>query len=288
MKITLFASLCALVLLPTANAGAQSEEKTVFVSVLDKAGAPVTGMTPGDFIVREDGMAREVLRVSPANEPMQIALLVDNSQEIDPHLIDLRRGISAFVKEIGPNNEVALIGLGERPTVLVDYTKDKARLEAGANKIFPRTGSGTHVLEAIVEASEALKKRKAARPVIVVFTAEGPEFSELYHEMVLDAVRESGAALHTMKLLTRRGNSTRDRAMQELDMTFSDGTQETGGRREDLITSMALADEFKEVATELNHQYQVVYSRPRTLIPPKERDVTLKRPELTVRASRKP
>ena len=52
----------------------------MYVSALNDAGAPVPDLGPSDFIVREDNMAREVLRVEPAVEPMQIALLVDTSQ----------------------------------------------------------------------------------------------------------------------------------------------------------------------------------------------------------------
>ena len=50
------------------------------MSVVDKKGVPVTDVTPDDLVVREDGVAREILRVEPATDPMQVALLVDNSQ----------------------------------------------------------------------------------------------------------------------------------------------------------------------------------------------------------------
>ena len=55
-------------------------------------GAPVADLGPADFIVREDNVAREVLRVAPASEPMQIALLVDNSQAAEPFIRDYRAG----------------------------------------------------------------------------------------------------------------------------------------------------------------------------------------------------
>ena len=51
----------------------------MYVSVLNEQGFPVPDLGPSDFIVREDGVAREVLRVAPAIEAMQIAVLVDNS-----------------------------------------------------------------------------------------------------------------------------------------------------------------------------------------------------------------
>ena len=67
------------ILLPAQPVWAQATERTVYASVVDKNDAPVTGLSVGDFIVREDDAAREVLRVSAATEPMQIAVLVDTS-----------------------------------------------------------------------------------------------------------------------------------------------------------------------------------------------------------------
>ena len=56
-----------------------TREQHVLVSVLDKDGNPVPDLAAGDFIVRENDMAREVLRVEPASAPMQIMMLVDTS-----------------------------------------------------------------------------------------------------------------------------------------------------------------------------------------------------------------
>ena len=52
---------------------AQTIQRALYVSVLNEAGAPVPDLGPSDFIVREDNVAREVLKVEPATEPMQIA-----------------------------------------------------------------------------------------------------------------------------------------------------------------------------------------------------------------------
>src|SRR5678815_5499134 len=67
-------------LLVTVSFSAQGpRERTMFVSAVDEKGEPVEGLGPNDFIIREDGAAREVLRVSRAIEPIDIAILVDNS-----------------------------------------------------------------------------------------------------------------------------------------------------------------------------------------------------------------
>ena len=57
----------ALCLLATTSFSAQApRERTMFVSAVDDKGEPVPGLGPNDFIVREDGAQREVLRVSRA------------------------------------------------------------------------------------------------------------------------------------------------------------------------------------------------------------------------------
>lgn len=274
-------------LLPASPVLAQATERTVYASVVDKNDAPVPGLAAGEFVVREDDTAREVLRVSTATEPMQIAVLVDTSQAMEEHMLDVRTALRGFFKQMGGKHEIALIGLGERPTVLSDYTRDAARLEKAVGSVFSRSGSGTYILEAIVEASNGLQRRKATRPHIIVYAAKGPEFSERYHQSVIDALRESGATLHTL-MLNKSGAAMGSREEQELAKVVADGTRLTGGRRDDLLTPMALTDRLQSLGNELENQYQVVYARPSRLVPPKSLEVTAKRPSVTVRARRIP
>ena len=279
--------LALAMMVPANPAFAQADERTIYASVVDKNDAPVAGLSASDFIVREDDMAREVLRVLPATEPMQIAVLVDTSQAIEEHMLDVRTALRDFFKQMGGKHDIALIGLGERPTVLSDYTKDTARLDKAIGSVFARSGSGTYILDGIVETSNGFRRRKATRPHIIVYAARGPEFSERYHQSVIEALRESGATLHTL-MLNKQGAGMNTREEQELAKTVADGTRVTGGRRDDLLTPMALTERLQSLAKELENQYQIVYARPQRLVPPKTVEVTSKRPSVTVRARRLP
>lgn len=281
----LLLALCAVVLLSPGAIRAQADEWTVYAAVVDQAGSPVTDLTSADFVVRENGVSREILRVSPATDSLRVALLVDNSQEIRNDLIDLRQGLRGFVNEIDRRHDIAVIGFGGAPTVLVDYTRDLTRLETGIARLFARPGTGSYLLTAIIETSRAFRKRRETRRVMVVVTTQGPEFSEIGYQTVLEYVRESGAPMHSF-VLHRDGVSPTDPAAQEVELTLAVGTKMTGGRREELLTAMMMTSRLQSLATELNHQYQVVYARPRTLIPPKTIDVGVKRPDVVVRAPR--
>jgi Ca-activated chloride channel homolog len=262
---------------------AQADERLVHARVLDRAGMPVTSLAAADFIVREDGVEREVLRVFPDTDALRIAVLVDTSQAISPHVGDLRAALRAFVAEMHSKHEVALYEFGERPHLLVEYTSDAARLERGIGRIFARPGSGSHVLDAIVEVSRDLRRREGPRTAIVVITTEGPEFSERYHRTVLDTLRDTNAALHSL-VLERPGASPLNRAARERELTLAEGAKMTGGRQEYLLTSMALTPTLRSLAAELKNEYRLVYSRPATLMVPEKITVVVRRPGLMVRA----
>jgi VWFA-related protein len=285
MPARLLVALAAAALLSPALIRAQAEEWTVYASVVDRTGAPVAGLDAADFVVRENGVAREILRVAPATDSLRVAVLIDTSQEMRAELIDLRQSLRAFVNEMDRRHEIALIGFGGPPNVLVDYTKDVKRLETGISRLVARPGTGSYLLSAIIDTSRTLRKRRELRRVMVVVTSQGPEFSEISYQTVLEYVRESGAPMHSYVLM-REGVSPTDAAAQEVELTLAVGTQMTGGRREDLLSAMAMTPRLQSLATELNNQYQVVYARPKTLIPPKTIEVGVRKPDVVVRAPR--
>ena len=264
-----------------------AQEHAIYASVLDKRGTPVTTLGAADFVVREEGVEREVTRATVASEPMRIAVLADTSQWMEPYINDMRQALRAFFKEMPGSADIALFEFGDRPTRLVDYTRDPALLEAGVGRLFARAGSGAYVLDAIVDASRGFRGRESARPVIVVISGQGPEFSLRFHQDVLDDLRATHATLHSIVVTRRRLPIFRDGA-RERELTFSEGTELTGGRREDLLTSMSLGDTLSHLARELKTQYRLVYVGPDVRIPPTRIDVAIRQPQLTVRASRIP
>jgi hypothetical protein len=281
----LAASIVLLCLAAVTHLSAQAQQRRLYVTALDKTGAPLASLTPNDIIVREDEVTREVLDIRPATDPMQVAILVDNSQAGEPHIRDYRRAIPAFIEALtaetqpGSRHEVALIALAERPTILADYSVEPERVIKAAQRLFQMSGSGTYLLDGLIEVSRGMLRRNAARPVIVAIVTEGPELSERHYGQVLDPLRESGAALYIVSVGTPR-NQSEDRSI-----VIEEGTRKSGGDHITLLLTTALTDRLKQLANQLTHQFVVTYARPSRLIPPEEVTVSAKRPAITVRGT---
>lgn len=262
---------------------AAAADREIVISVLDQRKLPVEDLSPPDVVVREDGVAREVLRVRKATTPLTIALLLDDSAAASSAMADLRSGVTAFLDTLDPTAEVALVTFGERSTLSVNYTRDRERLKRGVLRVFAREGSGAYLLDALKDVSRGLAKRAPERPVIVTVMTEGVEFSTLTYQQVLEELYAGRAQFHALVL----GGAQADHNAEEIrnrNIVLDEGTRGTGGRREQLLSSMAIGPALKDLAADLQHQWVVTYSRPESLIPPERVQVEARRSGLTVRA----
>jgi hypothetical protein len=278
--------LCALPAAP--HAVPQRRDARVTVAVLDRNEAPVTGLGPGDFVVREDGIAREVLRVEGAAPPSHLVLLIDNSQATNALTLDLREGLKRFVELIGSGGAIPstrLVTFGDRPATQVEFTTSTSRVLEGVDRLFPLPGAGGTFLEAVIETARDLRVRAAERPVIVAFVAEaGPEFSDDRHTNVADALREAGASLWVVPLQARTGQDLSEPG-KERSIVVGDVTRQSGGLQLPVLSREGVTRAFETVARVLGSRYDVVYGRPDALLPPTRIAVTTRNSAHTVLAS---
>ena len=255
-------------------------------SALDKTGAPVADLGPADFVVREDKVAREVLSVAPAAEPMQIALLVDNSQAAEPFIRDYREALPAFVDALttasgrrrgtrSPSSPLA-----ERPTITTDYTTDRGALVKGVQRIFSMHGQrhlsarrhhrnqpGDHQapLAAAGDRRHHDRRARVERPLLPAGARAAAGVGR-------------GAPRH-------RRRQADERVARSLGGDLRRARAARAGRYDNILTGNALTGRLKQVAAELTHQFRVTYARPQSLIPPEQVTVSAAKPGLTVRGT---
>jgi VWFA-related protein len=266
--------------LPASAQGA-NRDRTLFVSAVDAKGEPVEALDAGAFVVREDGVRREVLRVSRANEPIDVAILIDNSTAIRDEITRFRAALSTFVTRMAPGNKVALVALADRPTIFVDYTDDPQKLADGIGRVFPMPQSGMTLIDAVAEVTQGLVRRETPRAVIVPIITDGTEFTNRYAAPTVKALVDARVAMHAVTV--GQFQYSDEQGIRERLRLLEDGPRQTGGQRVALLNATGLEGALSRVARELLSQYKVVYSRPDSLVTPSKVTVESGRRGVTVR-----
>jgi len=269
--------------LTSVDAQRDRRERTLFVGAVNDKGEPVEGLGPDAFVVKEDGVRREVLRVAPATEPMDIAILVDNSTAAADEITFLRSGLSKFVQTMATGNKVAVITLADRPTIKVEYTDDAVRLKEAVSSLFSTPQSGMTLLDGIFETVNGLQRRETPRAVLVPVITDGVEFTTRYFRDIVNTLVKNRVALHMVTIgpfYHDEEHGTRERSF-----LLDAGPRESGGQRISLLSAHGLDGAMDKLAKELRAQYKVVYSRPESLIPPDKVTVTAGKSGLTVRGT---
>jgi len=268
---------------------AQGLTRTVYVTVTDKAGLPVTDLTAEDFVVKEGGKARDVVSAGVTNVPLRIAIIVDdNGTGI------FRYGVAKFVQRLQGMAEFSLSTINVQQFKLVDFTANVENLSAAINQLVARPGSndGGQLLEGIYQTAKDFQKRFARRPVIVALTVGGEEHSTVPAQHVLEELQKSGAALHVIAInssaLRSMAVAQKPGALLEENMNLNevlgDGSKQTGGSRGEIVASAGITAGLQQLAEELRAQYAVAFSRADK---PKSNDklnISVKRAGLNVRA----
>src|SRR5688500_1577018 len=163
-KFAILIGIGAGVLAATLAAARQEGARTVYVTVVDRRGLPVPGLTTADFTVKEDGRARAVDRVEPASQPLQIALLLDDG---GPSLGAIRQAAGQFVERLQGRAMFSLTTTGGQPQVRVTPTADPRVLYDALQKTFANAAPTTQLLDALVLTAQDFSRRRVVRPVIV-------------------------------------------------------------------------------------------------------------------------
>ncbi len=147
-------------------------QQSMFVSVI-RRGEPVLDLTADEFIIEEDGERREVLRVERSEVPVQVAILIDDSEGFVRNLSHIRNGLNALLDGLPEGQQIAFLAFGDQMRTIVDYTSSKARLREGFARYRGFSETSAYLLNAVTETAVDLDRRGAIRPIIILITSEG-------------------------------------------------------------------------------------------------------------------
>ncbi len=247
--------------------------RTLYVTVADNKGAPVTDLTAADFAVKEGGKARDISSAEPAKTRMRTAVMIDERLLSDG---STRNGIFEFMKRLQPNSEFAIITVGLRNTTVVDYTSDLNTIVAAINKFTLNPGPISNFGEGILDFSKKLVQQRPPRPVIVAIVVPGGgEVGGGDVTETLNALRQTGAMLSAVTLVSGGGSG---------EQIIEEGAKQSGGRRIEINVPTAIPKALNQIADDLSSQYQITYTLPDGVKMDKKVSVSVSRKGISLRA----
>jgi VWFA-related protein len=106
------------------------------VSVTDRNGSPVLGLTKGNFRVFENDVERTVTRVSAMEKPLAVVVVVELSA--DAAIENGMRPAEDLLNALGPQDWGAIVAFNLVPDIAVDFTHDKTVLVDGVCRVTSR------------------------------------------------------------------------------------------------------------------------------------------------------
>ena len=264
---------------------------TVPVSVLDRQGRFVPGLRGEDFRIYEDGVEQEVAFFETADKPFTVALVLDVSDSARLRLAEIQEAAVAFLGQLRPEDRVTVIAFNRDVSVMTEATADRARAAAAIRRT--RTGGGTSLYDAVLEATGRRLRGVGGRKAVVLFT-DGVDTSSrrASFESTLHAAEELDALVYTIQyrtdedvagggtggqLVTTKGEPL-EAAYKRAGLYLRLLADGAGGRSFRAGSPGLLAEAFGRIAEELRRQYSLGYY-------PKNRSADGKRRRLKVRVS---
>jgi Ca-activated chloride channel homolog len=141
---------------------------TMPVSVLDRDGRFVSGLTQRDFEIYENGAAQKIEYFQSVEQPFTVILMIDVSPSTQFRIDEIHNAAISFVNQLRPSDKVMVMSFDERVRVLTEPTNDRTRLRWAI--LGTDFGDGTSLYEAVDDAINRQLARIQGRKAVVLFT----------------------------------------------------------------------------------------------------------------------
>jgi Ca-activated chloride channel family protein len=308
---------------PTPAAKTETDEDVVKVdtnlisipiTVATRNGSYVPSLSKPNFQVFENGVEQEVAYFGTTDKPFTAILLLDVSGSTSLKIEQIQDGAISFVKQLLPEDKVMVISFDSGVHTLLEYSSDKAALEAAIRKI--RFGGGTSLYDAVDESLTRKLRKIEGKKAVVLFTDGVDTTSRRSYQSTVEDAVESEAVIFPIYLNTyldsigiggggggpmtapsalpgsMGGIGGQSGAPSREDYALGrrylqDLASATGGRiYRPENNSRSLTTAFEAIAEELRSQYEVGYYPTKEGSPGeiKKIKIRINRPNLVIRA----
>ena len=233
----------------------------VTATVTDREGHLITDVARDAFEVYEDGERQTITQFAHERVPVGLGVLLDISDSMfGARIQDARTAVDRFLFDLlDPADEFFLTAFNHKPHPQTGWTRARDEIRRALDALKP-TG-GTAIYDAIFDALPVVERRTRERAALLIISDGADTASTATLREVRSALLRSDTFLYAIAIDSADPKAINARVNVE---ALRDITSQSGGRTEIVRTSADLADSTARIADELNSQYLIGYSSPKS------------------------
>jgi Ca-activated chloride channel homolog len=243
---------------------------TLAVTVQDKGGKYITGLSQEDFTISENGVERIVTYFNHDSEtPLSLTILLDvsGSMAIDDKLAESKAALRDFLTGFaGPKDEISLLIFADgQVEVASPFMNDRSRILS----VLDRTEAygKTALNDAVAVSPEFASRGKNEKRALLLITDGIENDSQSSPEQALEIARRVDVPIYTIGYSIPLGEQLLAKYKRGSDVTpagiiatLDRFSQATGGRAFFINAPQELREALFEIRQELGHQYIIGYT----------------------------
>ena len=237
------------------------EEVQLPISVLDKDGRPVNGLTKNDFAIFEDNVQQQIQIFKHEDIPLSLGLIIDNSGSMRNKRERVNSAALTFARESNPEDETFIVNFDDAAYLEQDFTGSIGDLIDALDNIDTR--GETALSDAVYLSVDHVKAGKKDKRVLLLISDGEDNVSKYGLNKVVDTLRESKVTLYAIGLLEendQRGGLFKKPPSKKAKEVLQKFAEITGGQAYFPKSLDEVEELVKDIAHEIRNHYTVSYT----------------------------
>jgi Ca-activated chloride channel homolog len=228
----------------------RSKVELVRVDVLvTENGRPVSGLSPSDFEILDNGVVQEVEFASFEQLPLNITFALDTSASVaGPALAHLQEASGAVLERLESRDRAALLTFDHTVTLRSPLTPDVEQVRQAIRGVVPR---GETALYDAVYSGIVFAEAEIGRNLLIVFTDGADTSSSSTRQEIADAAKTTDLVVYAVAAGVRNRRTTQ---------FLGDVADRTGGRLLQIDATSEVHGAFVGILDEFRHRYLLGFS----------------------------